>query len=330
MFLTAMASFACAFLNPANYIGGVDFRPERDIPDLSGKVILVTGGNTGLGKETIRQILVHHPAKVFLAARSEEKARAAITELQKHAPDNQIQLTWLPLDLASTQSITNAATTFQSQSDRLDVLILNAGVMALPAGETDLGHEIQLGTNHTGHFLLTRLLLPTLLRTAEADGGSSDVRVVTLSSVGHNMAPDFGTILDQARLKQCNTNMRYGASKAANILFAAELARRYPSLVSVSVHPGVIMTDLYGPLGKRVPGVTLGTKMIGMVSTSVEGGARNQLWAAVGAKREALANGGYYVPVGNCRSNRYVTDEGMGRELWEWTEAELRRGGVEL
>ncbi|KAL2811950.1 hypothetical protein BJX63DRAFT_263741 [Aspergillus granulosus] len=329
MFITAMASFAWANLNPTNYIGGVSFRPERDIPDLSGKVVLVTGGNAGLGKESIRQILSHNPEHVFLAARSEQKAKAALEDLKSSSPNAASKLTWLALDLSSTKSVQGAAESFKAQSSRLDILILNAGVMSLPPGETDLGHEIQLGTNHTGHFLLTKLLLPTMLRTAEEPG--SDVRVVSLSSIGHNLAPSFETILDQDRLKKCNTHARYGASKVANILFAAELARRYPSIMAVSVHPGMIATDLYGPIGKRNPVAALGSKVLGVVGTQVDAGARNQLWAAVGAKRGELINGAYYVPVGNCKGhNRYVRSEEMGRELWEWSEMELRKGGAKL
>ncbi|KAL3466964.1 hypothetical protein BJX64DRAFT_204942 [Aspergillus heterothallicus] len=335
MFITAMASFAWANLNPTNYIGGVSFRPERDIPDLSGKVVLVTGGNAGLGKESIRQLLAHNPHHVFLAARSEGKAKAALEDLKSSSSptspdaDTASKLTWLPLDLSSTKSIHDAAQSFKSHSPRLDILILNAGVMSLPPGETDLGHEIQLGTNHTGHFLLTKLLLPTLLRTADEPG--ADVRVVSLSSIGHNLAPSFETILDQGRLKKCNTHARYGASKVANILFAAELARRYPSIMAVSVHPGLIATDLYGAIGERNAVAALGSRVLGAVGTQVDAGVRNQLWAAVGAKREDLVNGAYYVPVGNCKAhNRYVRSEEMGRELWEWTEKEVRKGSAKL
>lgn len=209
------------------------------------------------------------------------------------------------------------------------MLLLNAGVMSLPPGETALGHEIQLGTNHTGHFQVTRLLLPVLLRTAEEP--DADVRVISLSSVGHNLAPGFESILDQAKLKKCNTHARYGASKAANILFAAELARRFPSLTAVSVHPGIIATDLYAAVKEGNPLAGLGLKLMSSVGTKVEQGAWNQLWAAVGAKKEELVNGAYYVPVGNGKpQNRYVVSEEMGRKLWEWTEAELRRGGAKL
>ncbi|CAG8098390.1 unnamed protein product [Penicillium salamii] len=318
-----MAGFVTAFMNPFNYVGGVSFVPETDIPDLADKVILVTGGNAGLGKESILQLAKHNPKKIFLGARSESKAQEAIKSLKSSVP-NEVEITWIPLDLMSGESVRNAAEQVNAQTDRLDILILNAGVMALPPGETDLGHEIQLGTNHTGHFHLTKLLLPTLLKTAEQPG--SDVRVVSLSSVGHNFAPAFETILDQEKLKNVNTNARYGASKAANILFAAELSRRYPSITSVSVHPGVIMTDLYGAMNERSSIAAMGHKFMSCVGTSVSQGAYNQLWAAAGAKKEELTNGAYYVPTGNLKpNNKFSSNEDMGRRLWEWTEAELQK-----
>ena len=224
--------------------------------------------------------------------------------------------------MASCDSVENAARKFNSESERLDILVLNAGVMALPPGETDLGHEIQLGTNHTGHFLLTKLLLPTLLKTAEEP--NSDVRVVSLSSIGHNYAPCFDTILNQEKLKKVDTTARYGASKAANILFASELARRYPSITSVSVHPGVILTDLYDSINQRSPIISLGSKSLSFFGSSISEGAYNELWAAAGAKKEDLVNGAYYVPVGIHKPhNKYVRSEKMGKDLWDWTETEL-------
>ncbi|KAA8641785.1 hypothetical protein EYZ11_007020 [Aspergillus tanneri] len=321
-----MASFLAANLNPCNYVGGVSFNPDRDIPDLSGKVVLVTGGNAGLGKESILQLAKHNPQKIFLAARTETKAEKAIGSL-KAALSNKVDITWLPLDLMSIKSIQRASELFCEQSARLDILILNAGVMALPLGVTEMGHEIQLGTNHTGHFLLTQLLLPTLLKTAEDP--NSDVRVVSLSSIGHNLAPSFETILDQERLKKVNTNTRYGASKAANILFAAELARRYPSITSVAVHPGVILTDLYASVSGRSMLAALGTKTLNVFGTSVPAGAYNQLWAAAGARKEDLVNGSYYIPVGHVKpQNRYAKSKEMGRRLWDWSESELRKFGA--
>ncbi|CAI7574821.1 unnamed protein product [Penicillium glandicola] len=320
-----MSRWVIAIMDALNYAGAVSFTPESDIPDLTGKVILVTGGNAGLGKETVLQLAKHNPKKIFLGARSEVKATEAIRSLKSSVSN--VEISWLPLDLTSGKSIKNAAEQVNAQSSRLDILILNAGVMALPPGETEMGHEIQLGTNHTGHFHLTKLLLPTLLRTAEEPG--SDVRVVSLASVGHIFAPPFEKILDQEKLKKVNTTVRYGASKAANILFAAELSRRYPSITSVAVHPGIIVTNLYDALSSRSLFAALGSKLLRLPASTVYQGVCNSLWAAAGAKKDDLTNGGYYVPVGILKHrNKWSTNEDMGKRLWEWTELELTKANL--
>lgn len=271
------------------------------------------------------QLAKHRPTKIFLAARSEQKAKEAIESIKSQLSE-EVDIIWLPLDLMSLDSIQEAAKSFHAQASRLDRLILNAGVMSLPPGRTKMGHEIQFGTNHTGHFLLTQLLLPTLLKTAEEP--DSDVRVVTLASVGYNLAPPFKMFLDQDKLSDADPNIRYGASKASNILFAAELARRHPSLTSVSVHPGIIITDLYNAVNKRHFLGVIYTKVWKALGTSVPAGALNELWAAVGTKKN-FVNGAYYVPVGhNKPHNVYAQDEGMGKALWDWTEAELKRVGA--
>ena len=119
----------------------------------------------------------------------------------------------------------------------------NAGVMALPASTTKDGYEIQFGTNHLGHFLLTKLLMPTLQRTAE---GKGDVRIVNLSSQGHRLPPRGGLALKDAHsdMASYNTWVRYGQSKLANILFTRELTRRYPAFKSFAIHPGMCFSEL--------------------------------------------------------------------------------------
>lgn len=236
-----------------------------------------------------------------------------------------MDITWLPLDLMSLDSIRDAASSFTAQSSRLDCLILNAGVMALPPGNTEMGHEIQFGTNYTGHFLLTKLLLPTLLKTVEEPG--ADVRVVTVSSIGHNLAPRFSMFLDQDKLSRADTNVRYGASKASNILFAAELARRYPALTSVSVHPGVIYTDLYVSMVQRFGAIgTMAASILKKFGQTIPQGALNELWAAVGAKKGDIVNGAYYVPVGHYKPyNMYANNADMAKALWDWTDAEIKK-----
>jgi NAD(P)-dependent dehydrogenase (short-subunit alcohol dehydrogenase family) len=301
------------------------FVPATSIKSLAGKVILVTGGNNGIGKETVLQLAKHDPQKIYLASRTESKGRDAISSIKAQTSQN-VDIEYLPLDLTSLPSIKQAADQVISHSDRLDILVLNAGIMAVPPGKTASGQDIQMGTNHVGHFLLTKLLLPTLQKTAKEH--NSDVRIISVSSEAQNLAPALDTIVSTEKLAATGPWTRYAASKAANIMFAAELARRYPALTSVSLHPGIIKTDLYLPNAKSNAIVRWGARIVGPVLfATVETGALNQLWAAAGAKREELVNGGYYTPVGKHRTNKWSTDADAGRKLWEWTEKELKTAG---
>jgi len=301
------------------------FTPATDIADLAGKVVLVTGGNNGIGKETVLQLAKHNPHKIFLAARTESKARDAIASI-KSQTSQEVDIEYLPLDLTSLPSIKSAADQVTSHSSRLDILVLNAGIMAVPAGKTASGQDIQLGTNHVGHFLLTKLLLPTLEKTAKEQ--NTDVRVVSVSSEAWNLAPKLDTILSTEKLMATSPWTRYGASKAANIMFAAELARRHPTLTSVSIHPGIIKTDLYIPNTESNYLMRYGSKLIGpLLFHDIATGALNQLWAAAAARKEELVNGGYYTPVGIFHKNKWATDADAGKKLWEWTEKELETAG---
>ncbi|RMZ81494.1 hypothetical protein DV738_g2238, partial [Chaetothyriales sp. CBS 135597] len=279
--------------------GSVKFTPETDIKDLTGKVILVTGGNIGLGKETVLQLAKHRPQKIFLAARSEAKAKDAIadisTQLKPTVADVADIIEWLPLDLASLPSVKAAAERVAARTDRLDLLILNAGIMAVPPGKTDAGFEIQLGTNH-----------------------------------GHNFGPaSLEGIIDAEKLAAANTVVRYGASKTANILFAAELARRYPAFTSVSLHPGVIRTNLYA--SATTYGTVLSTVLnyaLPWIAKDVPEGTLNQLYLSAGAPKDKIVNGAYYTPVGKLQAgNKWANDADAGKRLWEWTEAELHKVG---
>ncbi|PYH91928.1 short-chain dehydrogenase/reductase family protein [Aspergillus ellipticus CBS 707.79] len=299
---------------------GYSFKPERDIEDLSGKVVLVTGGNTGLGKETILQLARHNPARIYLSARNATKAQEAIDSIKERFPS--VDLRYLPLDLSSFQSIHAAAEQFTAECDRLDILILNAGIMNTPPGLTEEGFEIQFGTNHIGHFLFTKLLLPTLQKTV-ALSTTKDVRVVTLSSVASVAAPNFETMTSTSALLANHTATRYSASKAANILFASELARRHPEILSVAVHPGSVVSDLW----KHTPNINAvsqyTTPLIMQFSRSIRTGALNQLWAA-GVNRALLVSGAYYVPIGiRGTNNPHANDTEMQRRMWEWTEQQI-------
>ncbi|KAF2830199.1 retinol dehydrogenase 12 [Ophiobolus disseminans] len=303
----------------------INFNPSTDIGSLEGKVILVTGGNAGLGLQTIRNLCTHAPTRIYLAARTPSKASAAIKALRISLP-HACEIIHLPLDLSSFPSIRAAATTFLARESRLDILINNAGVLALPYATTPDGYEIQFGTNHLGHALFTKLLLPALL-------AAQDARVVTVSSIGHNLTPRGGVMLDQSALREQHTWRRYGNSKLANILWTKQLAARYPGLTCVSLHPGVIVTDIYASVAQNVVAraalwvFSLLAAVLPGCFASVEGGAKCQTWAATVGKGE-LESGGYYRPIGvRSRGSRCAGDEGLGKKLWEWTEGEFERCG---
>ncbi|KZL76636.1 short-chain dehydrogenase [Colletotrichum incanum] len=303
-------------------MGGYNFQPDTDIPDLTGKVIVVTGGNAGLGLETIRQIAKHKPAHIYLASRSKEKGEAAIETLKKEN-DSLAPISNLQLDLASFESIKSAAKQFKESSTRLDLLINNAGIMSTPEGLTKEGYEIQFGTNHMGHALFTQLLLPTLKKTAAEN---PDVRVVFLSSAAEGWAPKDTYQFDKLKTKMPETasRFRYGISKVANIHYAAALAEWNPELKVVSVHPGVVDTNLADALINNT-NMLLGTLVwIGtkIVAVSPQKGALNQLWASF---HPDVKTGTFYFPVGVAgKGTKLSQDNEKKEQLWKWTEDELR------
>lgn len=212
-----------------------------------------------------------------------------------------------------------------SESKRLDILMNNAGIMAVPQGETEEGYEIQFGTNHMGHALLTKLLIPTLQATAEELG--ADVRIINLTSEGHNFARAAGTLLDKKQLDASGAWGRYGYSKLANILFARELAKHYPKITAVTVHPGVIATDLYLPNAQNNIVMNIGLKIAGSLRGTVATGALNQLWAAT-AKKEDVVSGSYYTPIGTLAGGSSLArNMNLADDLWQYTEEELAAKG---
>ncbi|KAL5050632.1 hypothetical protein BDW71DRAFT_215878 [Aspergillus fruticulosus] len=301
------------------------FNPTEDIPSLHGKVVLVTGGTNGLGKQSILEYSKHNPALIWLAARNPAKAQAAIEEIESQLPRpiaTNIKL--LELDLSSFESVKKAASIVLAKCQRLDILMLNAGIMAVPPGLTANGHEVQFGTNYLGHVLLAMLLMPLLEKTATAIP-RSDVRIILVSSHGHMYAPKPQGIRYQtlrANGHSLGPYERYGQSKLAMIVWAKEAARRYPRITVVSVHPGVVRTNLMdnatgSPCWVRVLG-----KVASKVVTSVEQGVRNQLWASVSVD---VVSGCYYEPVGiGGLETEIAKDRNLARELWEWTEREIR------
>ncbi|OCL07530.1 retinol dehydrogenase, partial [Glonium stellatum] len=261
---------------------------------------------------------------VYLAARTPVKAADAIAQIKAAVPSANIE--FLQLDLGGFKSVKEAVDVFTCSSDRLDILINNAGVMALPPQLTNDGYEIQYGINHMGHALLTKLLLPILTHTASQPG--SDVRVVFLSSGGATLAPKGGIAFTDTTTSMANysTWTRYGQSKAANILYAAEFARRHPNITATSCHPGAVNTELattfkanHWLIGHIINLLTP------VLAKDVEDGVKNQLWCATG---KDVINGRFYFPVSKAHEIRgFPKDKKLGKDLWEWTEKELVNRG---
>lgn len=281
-------------------------------------------GNSGLGAESCLQFARHGSPHIFLGARSRSKAEVAIASIKDKVPNANI--THLEMDLSDLASVRTAAESFLAASSRLDILVNNAGIMCCPAAKTKDGFEIQFGTNHMGHALLTKLLLPVLTKTAQIS--DSDVRIVNLSSRGHKWAReelfwDSGC----TDMRAVSTMTRYGNSKIANIFFTQELAKRYPSITSVSLHPGDVNTNLVSGLKESYPYIPgfLWSVAAKWFALTVEQGTLNQLWASVSPE---VKSGEYYEPVGKTGSVIEPVKKGTNAaKLWEWTEAELQKRG---
>ncbi|ERF75915.1 hypothetical protein EPUS_01281 [Endocarpon pusillum Z07020] len=320
--------------------GGPAFDPKK-IPDLAGKVILITGANGGLGYESLLHLAPHNPAKIYLCARSQAKYDAAMKGITAAVPNAASMVKYLELDLTSLASVKSAAQTFLNENSRLDILMNNAGIMATPAALTKDGYEIQFGTNHMGHFLLTKLLLPTLQSTASATP-DADVRIINLTSDGHSLAPrNAGFVPDAVRtdMQDYSTWTRYGQSKLANILFTRELARRHPDITSVAIHPGGVATNLANSFtdSHRFLSLLL-VPVLKAMTAKPSVGALNQTWACVapvqgrkvvgGGSEKEIKSGGYYVPVAKPDvGSKFANDAELARKLWEWSEEDLERQG---
>jgi len=290
--------------------------------DLHGRLVLLTGGSSGLGQESARA-LAAKGAHVVLTARDLAKGRTVAEAITASTGNRHIELE--ELELGSLASIRAFAARFLARHDRLDVLVNNAGVMACPRGHTSDGFELQFGTNHLGHFLLTCLLAPALERGAPS-------RIVSLSSRGHHISPvDFEDPNFERRPYQKWAS--YGQSKTANVLFAVGLERRLggAGVHAYALHPGAIMTELARHLvpedveflrSRTPPGTTFSFK-------SVEAGAATSVFAATAPELEG--RGGVYledchVATVNDAPNAldgvktYAIDPRNAERLWQLSE----------
>ncbi|KAL5590870.1 hypothetical protein FOBRF1_014427 [Fusarium oxysporum] len=297
-------------------------KDEDLLGKLKGTVVLITGGNQGIGLETARALHATG-ATVYITARSPEKIEQGINDIiswpeaKSEAPVYGIELR-----LDSSKSVRAAAEDFLAKVDKLNILILNAGVMATPEGRTEDGFETQFGTNHLGHFLLFQLLKPALLAAITP---SFQSRVISVASKAHR----FGGIRwDDFNFEKeaYNPWLAYAQSKTANIYFAAELERRYADqgLHGLSVHPGYILTNL----GKYVDLSTI--DLDGPIKNALRNkaqGATTTVYAAVSKDWEG--RGGKYladfVEERPVRPGVEPTSPELGHAVWIYDEEAERK-----
>ncbi|GAA5937926.1 hypothetical protein JCM10213_001935 [Rhodosporidiobolus nylandii] len=308
----------------AGFSNGRVWDPETSLPDLSGKVAIVTGGNTGIGFITAQQ-LHWKGAKVYIACRSEERARNAKERMDSERPGGEANLAYLPFDLTDLESAKSAAQVVLDQEERLDIVVCNAGVMAWPY-ELKNGVEVQFW-NHLGHFALVHHLLPLLIQTSKLP--HSSVRVVNVSSLGHALTsrPDFSS-LEGVNKRMLTTWHRYGMSKLANILFTVELQERLKgeNIRVNCCHPGNIATELtrgpvasYGILGSAMQA---GSRFCMTPSE----GAKTQLYLAASTEvDEKDYRGQYFMPIATpATPSALAQDKELAKQLWQLSEKVVR------
>jgi NAD(P)-dependent dehydrogenase (short-subunit alcohol dehydrogenase family) len=291
----------------------------RNIPDLTDKVIIVTGANCGLGYEAAKEF-ARKGARTVLACRSMEKAQAALDQIRQEIPEAAAEI--MQLDLASLASVRDFAEAFKSRYDRLDILVNNAGIMWVEYGRTVDGFERQFGTNHLGHFALTGLLIDLLVKTPSA-------RVVNVSSTGHRAGTmDFDNLMFEGG-NGYGRNRAYGRSKLANLLFTYELQRKFEALdadvIATAAHPGGANTNLARQV-ERLWYFRVLTPVLERMMQGADMGALPTLRAAVDP---AASGGEYYGPGGFREQTGYPVivqssaashNEADARRLWEVSE----------
>lgn len=292
----------------------------QNVPNLAGKVMIVTGGNSGLGFETVKAFAMNN-AEVILACRDLEKGKKAKKRIITQYPDSKITI--MQLDLADQSSVKAFAYNVKESHSKIDVLVNNAGIMMTPYFKTKDGFEGQFGTNHLGHFALTGHLLKELLN-------ASGSRIVNVSSLAHRRGEmDFDNLQfengkDFGRIKA------YGRSKLANLLFTYELQRKLETYnkdtIAVAAHPGIALTNLASGVLINSFLFTLLSPIMRLFLQSAAKGALPQIRAAVDPK---VLGGQYYGPNGSgekkgypiqVQSNEASKNIVDSSKLWEYSQ----------
>ncbi len=273
--------------------------------DLQGKVALITGANTGIGRVTARE-LAKRGAHVVITCRNLERAQPVFDEIRTESPQSKVD--FIPLELSNFASIRTCASTFKALNLPLHILVNNAG-LAGAKGLTHEGFEMTFGVNHVGTFLLTQLLLPKLQASAPA-------RVVTVASQAHRKVKSFDWQAVRQNKRSFSGYPEYGMSKLANVLFSAELARRIQGtgVNTYALHPGVVATDVW----RAVPWPFRNWIKRNMITP--EQGAETSIYCAT-SPDVAHETGLYYDRCKPKEVSKLAQDQALAHELWERTEA---------
>lgn len=279
---------------------------------LDGKTVVITGGNTGIGKETAID-LAKRGAKVIIACRDMNKAKTAAEDIKRVSRSDNVHV--IKLDLASFKSIRQCAESINKSEERLDVLLNNAGVMNCPHWLTEDGIEMQFGTNHVGHFFFTNLLLDLIKKSAPS-------RIINVSSLGHTFSGhlNFNDIVK--REKSYNSTIAYAQSKLSNILFTKELAKKLEGtgVTTYALHPGTVDTELARHLRSRWFFMeSFYQVMTFFLKTSYEG-AQTNIYCAVEPSLEK-ETGKYYSDCAEKSPAKTAFDEAAAKKLWELSES---------
>ncbi|QSL65715.1 hypothetical protein MERGE_003029 [Pneumocystis wakefieldiae] len=300
---------------------------SSQLPDLSNKVAIVTGANSGIGFITARELLRKN-AKVYIASRSKKRTDEAIKKIKETLTNPNVL--WLEYDACDLDSVKNAASTFINKESRLHILVNNAGVMAPPYSETKDGFEVQFQTNYLSHYLFTRLLLPVMKKTLKNEKEGA-VRIINVSSRAHSMS------LRNITYNDLNMKsfwywpelilrwLRYAQSKLALILFTKSIFEKYSKdgIYAISVHPGVVRTGLF-----RYTNFLKYFLIFSRLFISEEEGAITQIFAAASNDIiEKKLNGEYLIPY--CKKAIPFGDFSLeaSEKLWEFSEKELKDKG---
>ncbi|EJK52674.1 hypothetical protein THAOC_28024 [Thalassiosira oceanica] len=334
------------------------------LPDMRGKVAIVTGANAGIGYITALE-LAKAGAHVVVASRSSAKGQEAVRKIKEATTTSETEanVQFIPLDLSSFRSIENFAKQFQALGKDLHLLVLNAGIMKSPGrqwvgqelfygfGTTSEGFENHIGINHIGHAYLTNLLMSNLKDTSakqpQDDGSRYGVRIISVSSLAEMGAPESGMLFedwmpaDGAMPESYEDGRMYGQSKLANCMYAAKLAEVLEGTgVSVySLHPGVIASKLGDDLGAEMSRQAAEQGIVAEVVSKIFGscfastmmdvptGALTQIHLAT-AETASLVNGGFYHPIGKhaTPSHPMSGDENLKEKLWVETQKAIEMG----